>query len=280
MQKKRHLLIQPNKNGEISSGSKTVNLARHTYNRSFKRTKANHVHRWKRKRSGVWTCAISYFFFGCAQWSRYIYLRHLFWPSVEIEKRQNPRVFPKKPWSGSLKKKTGVLRSIRWRNPHLQPGIVPSITLNVHWEEKLAQVYLMDSTVDGFDCFGLDESPKNAPFSLSLVSLVFARVRTTSNVQWTCGQKNFQDSKFMILWTILFSSVSGRDPVMFCSSVSVWSPTVLAPSMAYWQIAWSSTVPSISFMPYTCASYCGHRWSSTRKLGPFRPLMSSIRAIY
>ena len=30
-----------------------------------------------------------------------------------------------------------------------------------------------------------------------------------------------------VLWTILFSSVSGRDPVMFCSSVSVWSPTVL-----------------------------------------------------
>ena len=131
---------------------------------------------------------------------------------------------------------------------------------SIFWMYDLLQ---MDSTVHVFDCFGLDESPKNARFSLSLVSLVFARVRTTSNVQWTCGQTEgiiidltmecynakktwhvgkatphdhpprrvsqyFQDSKFMILWAILFSSVSGRDPVMFCSSVSVWSPTCSA----------------------------------------------------
>ena len=65
------------------------------------------------------------------------------WPSVEIEKRQKPRVFPKNHDPDGLKKK-GVLRSIRWRNPHLQPGFVPSITLNVNGEAKLAQVYLLD----------------------------------------------------------------------------------------------------------------------------------------
>ena len=61
--------------------------------------------------------------------------------------------FSQKPWPGWFKKK-GVLRSIRWRNPHLQPGFVPSITLNVHGEVKLAQVYLLDvwSTANGFNC--------------------------------------------------------------------------------------------------------------------------------
>ena len=68
--------------------------------------------------------------------------------------------FSQKPWPGWLKKnKTGVLRSIRWRNPHLQPGFVPSITVNVHGEAKLAQVYLLDvwCTANGFNCtcFGL-----------------------------------------------------------------------------------------------------------------------------
>ena len=104
--------------------------------------------------------------------------------------------FSQKPWPGWLKKsKTGVLRSIRWRNPHLQPGFVPSITVNVHGEAKLAQVYLLDvwCTANGFNCtcfglFWIGRITKNAPFSLFLVSPVFARVRTTSNVQWTCGQ--------------------------------------------------------------------------------------------
>ena len=66
----------------------------------------------------------------------------------------------------------------------------------------------------------------------------------------------------------------------FLENLCLTAILVLAPSMAYWRIAWSSTVPSISFMPCTCASYCGHRWSSTRKLGPSRPLKSSIRAIF
>ena len=111
---------------------------------------------------------------------------------------QTPKTqgFSQKPWPGWLKKTTGVLRSIRWHNTHLQPGFVPSITVNVHGEAKLAQVYLLDvwCTANGFNCtcfglFWIGRIKKNAPFSLSLVSPVFARVRTTSNVQWTCGHR-------------------------------------------------------------------------------------------
>ena len=94
----------------------------------------------------------------------------------------------------------------------------------------------------------------------------------------------FLPSFLLLLWSyffswcfILFWILEGFG---FLEILCLTAILVLAPSMAYWQIAWSSTVPSISFMPCTCASYCGHRWSSTRKLGPSRPLKSSIRAIY
>ena len=116
-------------------------------------------------------------------------------PPWKLKNAKNPGFFPKTMTRMVKKNKTGVLRSIRWRNPHLQPGFVPSITVNVHGEAKLAQVYLLDvwCTANGFNCtcfglFWIGRITKNAPFSLFLVSPVFARVRTTSNVQWTCGQ--------------------------------------------------------------------------------------------
>ena len=100
------------------------------------------LHRRKRNRGGFWTCANSFFFLG-ARSDPVIFTCAILWgPPWKLKNAKNPGFFPKT--MTRMVKKKGVLRSIRWRNPHLQPGFVPSITLNVHGEVKLAQVYLLD----------------------------------------------------------------------------------------------------------------------------------------